>query len=171
MKKILFPLIIILSLSVTLFPQHSIKFGVGTQYLPTLSQVHYPFRQEGGFAGLLSAEAEVYFSKVGFSVEADISTLSTSSFGMSLKLANTGWRRTREYSFNVCISSLNKDGNSILLLGVGTDIRLSSLISGVNVLKNIDVEARILLPFKMFTKSELVKDVTMKVSLLYRLDL
>lgn len=168
--KIIIALTIFLLTPNSVFSQHSMKIGVGAEYLPKLSHVHYPFRQESGVAGFVTGEMEMYFSKFGISVDASISSLKTSEIGVSLKLANTGWQRTRTYAIVFYTGAFNKNGNSILLLGAGVDVKLSALVGGGDTfLKNVDAEARILLPAKMFSKTEVASDVMARISLSYRL--
>ena len=165
MKEIIFIIVILL---VPVFGQNSLKIGVGGGYLPDLSKSRYPFSQKMTVYGSGLTEMEVYWKNFGVSVDAEITTASTSSIFGSIKISNGRWVGARKYSVVFSAGAFNKESQSILVLGLGADIKASWLISGSEIFKNIDVQARVYLPAKMFSNSKISNDVCARVGVYWR---
>lgn len=167
MKKLFF---LFLLLPVMTFGQHSMKIGVGDGYYPKLSKSNYPFLLKGGLYFSGTTEMELYFRGVGVAIDAELTSVKTSSISATIKVANAKWEGARNYALTFSVGSLNKDGVGIATLGVGADVKLSWLISGVSeFFKDVDVQARVYLPAKMFSKAAVTNDVCAKLCVNYRL--
>lgn len=165
-------LFLLLSVSSVVFSQYSIKMGLGGMYVPTLSQVNYPFRQEAAVAGIITGEVETFFpkTKFGLGVKSSFSSLKTTEIGLSLKLTNSAWHKTRRYTFEFYTGLFNKEGESIVLFGVGAEIKLSALIGKtINELENMQLGVLLLLPDSMFKDFKLANDAMAKLTLSFPL--
>ncbi len=165
MKKIL---LFLLLLSPLVLPQHTLKIGVGGGYLPDLSKVRYPFTQKMTFYGSGLAEMEVYWKSFGISVDAELTTAQTTSIFGNIKISNGRWIGARKYAVVFSAGALNKEGNSIMVLGLGADIKASWLIPNVEELKDFDIQARVYLPVKMFSDSKISNDVCARLGVYWR---
>lgn len=165
MKRII---LFIILLSSFVLPQHTLKIGIGGGYLPDLSKVRYPFSQKMAFYGSGLVEMEMYWKSFGISIDAEVTTESTTSIFGNIKIANGRWDGARKYAIVCMAGTLNKEGKSTFVLGLGADVRASWLIKGIEELKNIDLQARVYLPMAMFSSSNLSNDVCARIGVYWR---
>ena len=164
-------LLICIIFSVVTFGQHSIKIGGGAGFLTKLTKTVYGLQtdQSPYFSG--TTEIETYLNTgVGIAVDAELTSVNTTSIGGSLKIANAKWEGARKYAYVFYAGALNKGGNSIVVLGLGLDSKLSWIIPRtIDVFKDIDLQFRVYLPAKMFSAAKISNDVCAKICINYRL--
>jgi hypothetical protein len=170
-KNLIIVTILATVLAINALAQPALKFGLGAGFVPKMTTYKYGFATKGGLYLSAYSEAQIYFGKIGVSADIEVSTLSMTRLDIITKFSDGRWNGVRQWAFCFGPGLLNKSGGCELTLATGTDLYLGNMFPKITWLKNFDWEVRLYLPGRMFSSAEMIKDVSGRSTVFYRIGL